>query len=96
MKISVREVLLLVAIAALVFGVLHLRSTNNQLRTYRGRAILLQHIFEEQGLKFQWDDTGVQWFSQEDDLLVVSPNGSCHSKNNLNCLTKKGLEEFNR
>ena len=95
-KITAREIVLLVVIAAFAVSNYQFRKSVAELKVYRGRYLLLQHLFEEDGMRFSWDETGLNYDSDEEDgLLAISPRGSIHSHSSLELMTEKGLSEFN-
>ena len=97
-QITIREFALLVVIAALAANNYGLRGSVSELKVYRGRFLLLQHHFEDDGLRFRWGETGFSYdCDEEDGLLVISPRGSIHSHSSLELMTEASLtEEFER
>ena len=94
-QITVREIIMLIVIVALAANNFAIRRVSAELKMYRGRFLLLQHHFEQDGLRFRWSETGFSYDSDEEDgLLLISPYGSIHSHGSLELMTKEGLKEF--
>jgi len=70
MKVSIRELILGTVIVGLAIALCISRWQNNDLKVFRGRAIVLEYLLEGEGIEIEWEgnNQGVK-FRNTDNLF---------------------------